>query len=81
MNALRAPWTALSAHVGKCRHFLLDTADAFIDGQLTAIIWDKELNCCEPCRVDFKPGRTPDCGRNQDERHLISMFPLWVAAR
>jgi len=35
MNALRAPWTALSAPVGKCCHFLLDTADAFIDGQLS----------------------------------------------
>src|SRR5215469_11789173 len=35
MNALRSPWTALSAPVGKCCHFLLDTADAYIDGQLS----------------------------------------------
>jgi hypothetical protein len=34
MNALRAPLTALSARVEKCCHFLLDRADAFIDGWL-----------------------------------------------
>ena len=35
MNALRAPLTALSAPREDCRHFLLDGADAFIDGQLS----------------------------------------------
>jgi hypothetical protein len=34
MNALRAPLTALSALEEECCHFLLDTADAFIAGQL-----------------------------------------------
>ena len=34
MNALRAPLTALSAPREDRRHFLLDGADAFIDGQL-----------------------------------------------
>lgn len=34
MNALRAPLTALSAPVEACVHFLLDKADAFIDGRL-----------------------------------------------
>ena len=33
MNALRAPLTALSAPLEECRHFLLDKADAFIDGR------------------------------------------------
>jgi hypothetical protein len=33
MNALRAPLTALSAPLERCRHFLLDRADAFIDGR------------------------------------------------
>ena len=31
MNALRAPLTARSALAEKCRHFLLDRADAFIE--------------------------------------------------
>ena len=35
MNALRAPLTALSALEEECRHLLLDTADAFIDGLIT----------------------------------------------
>ena len=34
MNALRATLTALSAPLEQCRHFLLDRADAFIDGPL-----------------------------------------------
>ena len=33
MNALRAPLPALSAHLEECRHFLLDRADAFLDGR------------------------------------------------
>jgi len=34
MNALRAPLTALSVPQERCRYFLLDSADAFIDGRL-----------------------------------------------
>ena len=37
MNALRAPLTAISAPREDCRHFLLDRADAFIDGRKVGV--------------------------------------------
>src|SRR6516162_11738337 len=44
MNALRAPLTALPVPKGICRLFLLDGADALIDGRLTGEIKADEMN-------------------------------------
>src|SRR6516164_1960121 len=55
MNALRAPLTALSALEEECRHFLLDTADAFIDGRLFSAI-RKFSGIGSKCPFADKPG-------------------------
>ena len=45
MNALRAPLTALPSPQEKCLFFLLDRADAFIDGQLSPTVEALSRGC------------------------------------